>query len=334
MCAINKGEEMEKEITPVLSTNWNDVTDPFDKFIWDTIKSQIWYPEDIAVASDLSSWRTMTESEKQTLTRVFAGLTRLDSLQTLGMSYLMQNAVTPHEEAVLSAFQFFEAIHAQSYSFVFSTLLTPPEVAQAHDWADNNEALTEKIRIIQEIYETEDDHLIGLKKRAMSCILESCLFFTGFFYSYYLAGNGKMMQVNSLISLILRDEQVHAATIGKKFRDLYSELSDNDKAEVESFVYTKLTDLLMLEERYTNDVYAEEGLVEDVHNFLMYNANKTLQNLGFPPLDPDAEERVNALVLSSILGGQANHDFFSLSGSSYRKIQRGSLTEDQWAGVE
>jgi ribonucleoside-diphosphate reductase beta chain len=34
----------------------------------------------------------------------------------------MEDAITPHEEAVLSNISFMEAVHARSYSSIFSTL--------------------------------------------------------------------------------------------------------------------------------------------------------------------------------------------------------------------
>ncbi len=55
--------------------------------------------------------------------RVFTGLTLLDTIQnTVGAPALMADALTPHEEAVLSNISFMEAVHARSYSSIFSTL--------------------------------------------------------------------------------------------------------------------------------------------------------------------------------------------------------------------
>jgi hypothetical protein len=43
----------------------------------------------------------------------------------------MKDAVTPHEEAVLSNICFMEAVHARSYSNVFSTLCSMEDVDEA-----------------------------------------------------------------------------------------------------------------------------------------------------------------------------------------------------------
>ncbi len=43
----------------------------------------------------------------------------------------MADALTPHEEAVLSNISFMEAVHARSYSSIFSTLCHSKEVDAA-----------------------------------------------------------------------------------------------------------------------------------------------------------------------------------------------------------
>lgn len=64
--------------------------------------------------------------------RVFTGLTLLDTIQnTVGAPALMADALTPHEEAVLSNISFMEAVHARSYSSIFSTLCHSKEVDAA-----------------------------------------------------------------------------------------------------------------------------------------------------------------------------------------------------------
>jgi ribonucleoside-diphosphate reductase beta chain len=47
----------------------------------------------------------------------------LDTIQSVvGAPALMADAITPHEESVLANVAFMEAVHAKSYSSIFSTL--------------------------------------------------------------------------------------------------------------------------------------------------------------------------------------------------------------------
>ena len=44
----------------------------------------------------------------------------------------MSDALTPHEEAVMSNISFMEAVHARSYSSIFSTLCQTKDVDAAY----------------------------------------------------------------------------------------------------------------------------------------------------------------------------------------------------------
>ena len=88
-------------------------------------------------------------------------------------------------------------------------------------------------------------------------------------------------------------------------------------------------DLYDIEARYTEQLYDPLGLTEDVKNFLHYNANKALQNLGFEGLFPDEACRVNPAIMAALSpNSDENHDFFSGSGSSY-VIGKAVATEDE-----
>lgn len=323
----------EKPFTPVQSINWNIVPDEMDKISWDTIKSQIWYPDELPIVPDKVSWRLMSQMERDTLIKCFAGLTRLDSLQTLGMATLMQVANTEHEGGVLAFFAAFEAIHASSYSFINQTLLTADEDLAAHDWANHNPLLTAKVTLIQGIYEQirGTDPLLPYKQRAISTMLESMAFFTGFYYPLHLAGSGKMSATADLVRLIIRDETQHGGYISYKARQLFDSYTPEQQDDCTEFVYTTLADLMDNERQYSIELYGELGLVEEANNFLDYNASKTLQSLGFPALDPDAESRVPALILTGLSTQNQNHDFFSLKGSNYLSVEFGDLETEEWS---
>jgi ribonucleoside-diphosphate reductase beta chain len=320
------------KFTPVRAINWNIVPDEMDKISWETIKSQIWYPDELPITPDKPSWRRMSQLERDTLVKCFAGLTRLDSLQTMGMATLIQIAQTQHEEGVLAFFAAFEAIHASSYSFINQTLLSADEEAAALDWADHNELLTAKITLIQAIYEDlSDDPLLPYKKRVMSTLLESMAFFTGFYYPLHLAGHGKMSATADLVRLIIRDETQHGGYISYKARQLFDAYTPEQQEECTEFVYTMLADLMDNERQYSIELYGELGLVEEANAFLDYNASKTLQSLGFPMLDPEAESRVPALILTGLSTQNQNHDFFSLKGSAYLSMDWGAVDAENWS---
>jgi len=295
--------------------NWNRVEDDIDLQVWNRLTSNFWLPEKVPLSNDIPAWKTLTKQEQELTIRVFTGLTLLDTVQNMvGAPTLMEDAVTPHEASVLANVAFMEAVHAKSYSSIFSTLCQTKEIDDAYRWSRENEFLNKKEDIVMKYYDGEDP----LKKKVASVILESFLFYSGFYLPMYWASRSKLTNTADLIRLIIRDEAVHGYYIGYKFQVGYNKLSKEEQDELKSFTYDLLLELYENEIGYTEDLYDSVGLTEDVKAFLHYNANKALNNLGFEAMFPPEISEVNPAILSSLSpGSEENHDFFSGSGSSY-----------------
>jgi len=307
--------------------NWNRVQDPKDLEIWNRLTSNFWLPEKVPLSNDIPTWEDkLKDIEKKTTIRVFTGLTMLDTIQNaIGGPTLIPDAITPHEEAVIGNIIFMEAVHARSYSSIFSTLCLTKDVDEAYRWSEENEFLQKKSEIILSHYYGDDP----LKRKIASVFLESFLFYSGFYWPMYLSSRGKLTNTADLIRLIIRDEAVHGYYIGYKFQQSFKKLSFDEQEALKEFAYVLLEDLMENEIKYTQELYDDLGLTEDVKHFLHYNANKALMNLGFEALFPASSAKVDAVILSSLSpGSDENHDFFSGSGSSY-VIGKSEATEDE-----
>lgn len=160
----------------------------------------------------------MNAAEQQLTIRVFTGLTLLDTIQNVaGAPALMTDSLTPHEEAVLSNISFMEAVHARSYSSIFSTLCQTKDVDAAYargrkyptpaQGADRFGTLRQR-RTVEE--------------KIASVFLESFLFYSGFWLPMYFSSRGKLTNTADLIRLIIRDEAVHGYYIGYKYQKVWS----------------------------------------------------------------------------------------------------------------
>ena len=306
--------------------NWNKIQDPVDLDVWNRLTANFWLPEKVPLSNDVQSWATLHEDEKILTMRVFTGLTMLDTIQgTVGAVSLIPDAVTQHEEAVLTNIAFMESVHAKSYSSVFSTLASTVDIDEAFRWSEDNPYLQKKAQIVLERYNGEDP----LKRKIASTLLESFLFYSGFYLPMYWSSRGKLTNTADLIRLIIRDEAVHGYYIGYKFQQAFNKLSETEQEEIRSFAYTLLMEMYDNEAKYTADLYDPMGLTEDVKAFLRYNGNKALMNLGFDALFPKETCNVNPAILSALSpNSDENHDFFSGSGSSY-VIGKHEATEDE-----
>lgn len=311
----------------VSAINWNRLADPFDKEIWDKLTSQNWIDTKVPLSNDVHSWAKMTEEEKETTKKVFVGLTALDTVQALvGAPTLRTWALTDHEEHVLNQIAYMESIHAKSYSSIFSTLCSMREIDEAFDWGIKNDFLNFKAHKIEEAYHSRDPHKI----RIASTLLESFLFYSGFFWPLYLSSRRKLTNTADLIKLIIKDESVHGIYIGYKHKKAQSMLVKGEQAFYRQYAEEMLEELFENEVKYTHELYDDLGLAEEVKTFLKYNANKAMENLGYEHPFTAAETRVMPSVLTALSPGGENHDFFSGVGSSYQVGKREELSEDDF----
>jgi len=308
--------------------NWNKVEDPIDLDVWNRLTANFWLPEKVPVANDIQSWASLTDREKEVTKKVFTGLTLLDTIQgTVGAMSLMPDARTSHEEAVITNIAFMESVHAKSYSTIFSTLCSTEEIDEAFRWSIENPFLNKKAEIVLDKYDGDDP----LKRKVASTLLESFLFYSGFYWPMYLSSRSKLTNTSDMIRLIIRDEAVHGYYIGYKFQLALAEESPERQAELQEYTYDLVMELFENETKYTAELYDEVGLTEDVKKFLHYNANKALMNLGYDALFPKEVTNVNPAILSALSpNADENHDFFSGSGSSYVIGKHESTTDDDW----
>ncbi|ADU70324.1 Ribonucleoside-diphosphate reductase [Pantoea sp. At-9b] len=315
-------------LNQIQAINWNRIQDEKDLEVWNRLTSNFWLPEKVPLSNDLPAWQTLDKQQQQLTIRVFTGLTLLDTIQNvIGAPGLMEDALTPHEEAVLSNVSFMEAVHARSYSSIFSTLCNTADVDAAYRWSEENEALQNKAKIVLEHYRADDP----LKKKIASVFLESFLFYSGFWLPMYWSSRGKLTNTADLIRLIIRDEAVHGYYIGYKYQKALENVDDARREELQQFAIELLLALYENEVVYTEALYADVGWAEEVKTFLHYNANKALMNLGYEALFPAELTTVNPAILAALSpNADENHDFFSGSGSSYVMGKAVETEDEDW----
>lgn len=313
---------------PVSAINWNTIPDEKDLEVWDRLTGNFWLPEKVPLSNDLQSWATLSDKERETTMRVFTGLTMLDTIQsTVGAISMIHDAETMHEEAVYTNIAFMESVHAKSYSSIFMTLASTPEINDAFRWSEENKRLQRKAEIILDFYEGEDPQ----KRKIASVLLESFLFYSGFYLPMYWASHAKLTNTADIIRLIIRDEAVHGYYIGYKYQRALEKETQARREELKDHAIEVLLDLYDNESQYSEDLYDDLGWTEDVKRFLRYNANKALNNLGYEGIFPIDETRVSPAIISALNpGGDENHDFFSGSGSSYVIGKAENTTDDDW----
>ena len=306
--------------------NWNHIPDEKDLEVWNRLTANFWLPEKVPLSNDLPAWQSMSQAERTLTMRVFTGLTMLDTVQaTVGEICQIQDARTEHEEAVYTNIAFMQAVHARSYSSVFSTLTSSKEIDEAYEWAVRNDLLQRRAKAVMEHYVGDDP----LKRKVSSTLLSSLLLYAGFYLPLHFSVHAMLTNTADMIRLILRDKAVHGYYSGYKYQRGLQARSAAEQAQMRTFTFDLLEELYHLELQYSGELYEPLGLMDDVAVFVRYNANKALMNLGYQGRFAAEETEVNPEILAALSpGADENHDFFSGSGSSY-VMGKGEDTRDE-----
>lgn len=312
--------------------NWSVADDHFSKmFLLQNLK-QFWLPEEVALANDLLTWKKLTKEEQTLYMRVLGGLTLLDTIQgDIGMPNIAEEVPSHQQKAVLTFMAGMEnAVHARSYSNIFMTLATQDEINETFQWIEDNSHLQNKADIITDYYyQANPDLYLAM---AASVALESFLFYSGFFYPLYLAGQGKLRASGDVISLIIRDESIHGVYVGllaqKEAETLDERYGEGSRLKYEGYVYELFDKLLENEIAYTRDLYDGLGLTLEVIDFLKYNANKALMNLGLEARYK--HDTVNSIVMNGLITDTTAIDFFSEKGTMYKKANVEAIRDEDF----
>lgn len=314
------------------AVNWNDKENEKYKIFWDQNVRQFWVDEEIPVSDDKNDWVNgeLNDDEKDTYEKVLAGLTLLDTEQGgVGMPNIVLNVDNLHAKAIFSFMGMMEQMHAKSYSTIFSTLSSTNRINELFKWVEDNELLQRKVSIIESYYENITDDKSLFKALCASTLLETFLFYSGFYYPLWWAGHGKLIKSGEIISLIVRDESVHGVFTGVVAQELYETFEPEVKEQLKEDLYRVMLELHAIEVDYTKELYGKLKLEQDVMTYVEYNADKALMNLGFEPYFNIKEEDVNAIVINGINTETKNHDFFSTKGNGYIKtLNVEELTDD------
>ena len=315
------------------AVNWNK-QDDLTFMYWRQNIAQFWVDTEFKVSKDIKSWNEdLNDKERDAYKKVLAGLTGLDTQQgDKGMPLVSLHTEDMRKQAVYRFMGMMEQMYAKSYSTIFTSLIPSKETDYLLDeWVPNNEELQYKAQLIESYYlklfKPEVPTYDLYMARVASVFLESYIFYSGFFYPLYLAGQGKLTTSGEIIRKILLDETIHGSFTGFDAQEIFKTLTPEEQEKANKEMYTLLLDLYENELKYTKDIYGEIGLFEEVKDYVEYNANRALANLGYPGYFEDKE--INPIIENAMNTSTKNHDFFSVKGDGYVVSMNVESIEDE-----
>ncbi|SEM42394.1 ribonucleoside-diphosphate reductase beta chain [bacterium A37T11] len=306
--------------TTYRAVNWNTPDNDYAGMFWEQNIKQFWVDTEYIPSKDIDSWKSLSPEMRECYKKALGGLTLLDTLQShTGMPKIIDHIYSLQNKAVLSYMCMMEAIHAKSYSTIFTTVATTQDIEDIFAWVQNNKYLQFKASTIDKYYRALEKPNVSQEDLFMalgaSVLLESFLFYSGFFIPLWLCGQGQMVASADIIKKIVADESIHGVFVGLLAQDVYKKLPNPEKSKQK--LEALLHELYDNELKYTEEIYTDVGLTADVKEYVRYNANKALMNLGFQELFE--VKNVNPIVLNGLNLETTQHDFFSKKSTNYEK---------------
>lgn len=333
--SLQKDQKLNKKVFEAV--NWNKPENDYVETFWEQNLKQFWVDTEYIPSKDIDSYKRLSPEMRTAYKRVLGGLTLLDTQQShTGMPKLIDCLDSLQNKSVLSFMCMMESIHAKSYSTIFTTVASTEEIDEIFEWIKENPYIQFKAQVLDDKYRKLDDPNVSdydiYFGMVTSILLESFLFYSGFFLPLWLAGQGEMVASADIIKKIVADESIHGAFIGLLAQEQYAKLSKAEQKKADAEVNDMIEKLMANDIKYTEQVYSEIGLVHEVKEYLKYNANRALANMGRE--DKYEVGEVNQIVLNGLNVETTQHDFFSKKSTNYEKALKVEQLKDDDFTVE
>lgn len=288
----------------------------YDKFRYENIfnlfKQQLsffWRPEEVSLAGkEKSDYENLTEHEKFIFTKNLSYQILLDSIQSRGISHLLEDCSNPEMEAFAKTWEFFETLHSYSYTYIIKNVYSAP--GDVFDNILNDEEILKRTTSVTKYYDElieaiPDDSIENKKKKLYLTlvsinILEGIRFYVSFACSYCFAENKKMEGNAKIISLINRDENCHLGftqiilnLLRKNVDEGFSEIVK----ECEPIVIKMFEDAAKEEIEWANYLFKDGGLLglnaEILTKYMKWLTNTRMRGIGLAPIFEKTENPIS-----------------------------------------
>ena len=298
--------------------NLNNVKYSWAIKLYKTMLENFWIPEKISLVED--NIDDLTEEERRAFKGSLGFLTFLDSIQTNNISNIADYITAPEVKLALAVHQFQEAIHSQSYAYIFeSTVPSFEERESIYNFWREDKILLERNSYIAGIYQdfltnqTEENYFRVI---VANYILEGLYFYNGFSFFYNLASRKKMIGTSQEIKLINRDELTHIVLFQHILKEIKPKIANADSIIISMFKEAVKQELTWSNHILKNILGVSESSTE---NYTKHLANRRLKNIGLAPLFENVSNPYKHLEKIADVQAQATvkGNFFETSVTTY-----------------
>lgn len=279
----------------------------YDRFrysnLFELYKKQLgffWRPEEVDIAGkDRADFETLSKNEKFIFTKNLSYQILLDSVQSRGISNLLENCSSPEVEAFAKAWEFFEQLHSYSYTYIIKNVY--PNPSEIFDNVLNDSEVLKRTTSVTEYYDSminalsDEDDYEKKKKLYLTLnsinILEGIRFYVSFACSFCFAENKKMEGNAKIIKLICRDENLHLGFtqfLLKKLKEEPTEGFTEVVKECEPLVVKMFEDAAKEEMQWADYLFSNGSMLglnsEILKKYMMFLTNQRMKTIGLNPI--------------------------------------------------
>ncbi len=267
----------------------------YDKFRYEKIFnmfkqhiSYFWRPEEVNLSKDKGDFASLSDHEKFIFTKNLGYQILLDSVQSRGISHLLDDCSNPESELFAKTWEFFETLHSYSYTYIIKNIF--PNPSDVFDTILKDDEILKRTTSVTKYYDDLIDRIpddtIDAKKKKLYLtlvsinILEGIRFYVSFACSYCFAQNKKMEGNAKIISFINRDENLHMGFTTQLLRFLADEPSEGFQhivKECEPIVYEMYKDAAAEEMEWAKYLF-KDGTMIGLNSEILIQYMKWLTN--------------------------------------------------------
>lgn len=293
------------------------------QWAYDAYKTQNemhWGPDEVPMADDLNDWSDkLNDSERNLLTHLFRFFVQGDI--DIGNAYVGRYMkIFKNEELrmMMSSFASMEAVHVDAYSKLLETIGMPvteykafysfEEMKAKHDYLQNVELVTIKD--------------VARNIAIYSMMTEGMQLYSSFAILMNFPRHGKMNNMGQIIAWSIRDEDHHARSMTRVFKQLVHDHPEILTDEFKADIYTTCTKMVDLEDHFI-DLMFEQGDLEnltklEIKDYIRFIANNRLHDAGLKKIFTKNYKDPLGWLSMMISSREANN-FFETKGTGYAK---------------
>lgn len=263
--------------------------------LFDAAYANNWHPSKVDMGPDSYDYKhKLTNDEKEAYDNILSFLAFLDSIQTNNLPNISNYVSNPHIVFFLARQTYDEAIHSKSYGWIFSSIMTKDKARELYLKWKTNKTLLERNKFIAGIYQDFIDNpskenfirvLIG------NFMLEGLYFYNGFQFFHNLANRGVMLETDTQISYIQRDELVHCSAFEHIINLVWKE-NPGFKEQYSEMIYEMFRTAVDWEIKFSSEIIGDKILgmsKNSITEYAYYLGNTRLSSIGLSEIFPKSK---------------------------------------------